>query len=339
MKYLISLVLLGFFGSAIAQSVDVKSANIDSNSSNFASINQNPLTNKFAQLAQSSVSGGGGNVVDGIKSQGIGLLSSQGQSILNNLFSTSRGTTEIGATTMQNGLPIYNILLVRPIYESEDKIHTTFTQLSVFTQGNRTTTNLGLGYRQLVADKKVLLGTNTFYDYEFPYGNQRTSIGGEIRTTVGELNMNYYIGTSGWVNAANSIQEKSLGGYNVEFALALPYNPTSQLRVNTFNWTGISGLPDTTGTQYSLTGAIWYGLNIDAGRYIYNNGALPNSNYVRLMWIFGGDTSSNQKQFKFTEYAYQLGSMEGRRYEKVRRQNLIMKAQQSGSSSVGITGF
>ena len=299
----------------------------------------NPLVDKLAQLAQSSSGGNGGSVVDGIKGQAANTISQQGQSILNNLFSPQRGTTEIGGTTMQNGIPLWNLLLVRPLYESEDKIHTTFTQMSVFSQGNRTTGNFGLGYRQLVADKKILLGTNAFYDYEFPYGNQRASVGGEARSSVGELNVNYYVGTSGWVNAANGMQEKSLGGYNAELGVALPYMPTTQLRANTFSWTGTYGLPNTNGNQFSITGAIWYGLNLDVGRINYNNGAMPSSNYAKLMWIFGGDISQNKKQFRFINQPYLLENMEDRRYEKVRRENLIVKAQRSGSFAVGVTGF
>lgn len=337
------LPLLVISGVAFAQPSDAPPMNFGGNTTApTSSVSGNPLADKLAQLAQSSANGGGGggfNVLGSAKTQAADAISQQGQSVLNNLFSTQRGTTEIGATTMQNGLPIYNILLVRPIYESADKIHTTFTQMSAFTQNNRTTGNFGLGYRQLVADKKILLGTNAFYDYEFPYGNQRTSIGGEIRSSVGELNLNYYVGTSGWVNAANGMQEKSLGGYNAELAIAMPYMPTTQLRANTFSWTGISGLPNTNGTQFSLTGAIWYGLNLDLGRINYNNGAMPNSNYAKLMWIFGGDLSPNQKQFRFINQPYILESMEERRYEKVRRENLIVKAQRSGSFTVGVTGF
>jgi adhesin/invasin len=339
MKYIKLIAMLCLCNFAYAQSVDVSPMNFGGNTSApTGTVSGNPLADKLAQLAQSSTTGGGGNVMDGIKGQASSAISAQGQDVLNNLFSTQRGTTEIGGATMQNGMPLSNILLVRPIYESEDKIHTTFTQMSVFSQGNRTTGNLGLGYRQLVADKKVLLGTNAFYDYEFPYGNQRASVGGEIRTSVGELNLNYYMGTSGWVNAANGMQEKSLGGYNAELAVALPYMPTTMLRANTFSWTGTVGIPNTNGMQYSITGPIWYGLNLDVGRVNYNNSALPNSNYAKLMWIFGGDLSPNQKQFRFSENAYELKSMEDRRYEKVRRENLIVKAQQNagwGFYSVG----
>jgi len=298
-----------------------------------------PIAGNLAQLVQSSASSGtGANFIDAVKGQATNALSLQGQTFLNNLFSTQSGTTEIGATTIQNGLPIYNILLVRPIWESPDKIKTTFTQLSVFTQNNRTTGNFGLGYRQLFSEK-ILVGANAFYDYEYPYGNQRTSIGGEIRSSVGELNINYYFGASGWVNTENGMQEKSLGGYNAELAVPLPYMPATKLRASTFNWTGVSGISDTSGTQYSISGPIWHGLNLDVGRVNYNNGAMQNSNYLKLVWIFNGDRKYHKNLFNFNGQPYLLESMEARRYEKVSRQNLIIKAQRNGSFAIGVTGF
>jgi hypothetical protein len=300
----------------------------------------NPIADNLAQLVQSSASSGtGANFIDAVKGQATNALSLQGQTFLNNLFSTQSGTTEIGATTIQNGLPIYNILLVRPIWESPDKIQTTFTQISAFTQNNRTTGNLGFGYRQFVSGKKILLGANAFYDYEYPYGNQRTSIGGEIRSSVGELNVNYYFGASGWVNTENGMQEKSLGGYNAELAVPLPYMPATKLRASAFNWTGVSGISNTSGTQYSISSPIWNGLSLDVGRVNYSNGAMQNSNYLKLIWIFNADRKHDKNPFNFNKQPYLLEDMETRRYEKVSRQNLIIKAQRNGSFAVGVTGF
>jgi len=41
-----------------------------------------------------------------------------------------------------------------------------FTQGGVTRFNDRTTTNIGLGARRLVMDKKLLLGANAFYDQE-----------------------------------------------------------------------------------------------------------------------------------------------------------------------------
>ena len=40
-----------------------------------------------------------------------------------------------------------------------------------------------------MADDKLLLGVNTFYDQEFPYRHGRASLGLEARTTVGEVTL------------------------------------------------------------------------------------------------------------------------------------------------------
>ena len=312
------------------------------------------LAQQGMQMAQSAANGGSGgiNVLNAAQQKAGEYASQQGQEWLRNLFSYQRGTTEISGGGYQNNLPVWNILLVRPLTESEDHVHTTFVQGSVYRQGDRTTGNLGFGYRQLVAEKKVLLGTNLFYDWEFPVGNQRSSLGLEARSSVAELNANYYSGTTGWINTANAMQEKVLNGYDAELAVALPYMPAVQARAKTFRWMGIDGLNNTFGNTYSLTGAVWQGLNIEVGHTTMASAYQPNvllgaspvigGNYFKISWTFGGDLSQNQKQFEFKNVAYSLESMEDRRFEKVRRENRLIKAQrgqQTNGFNVTVSGF
>ena len=326
------LILLFGISNAMAQEVNVPCS---------GNLNSNQLTDKAIQAAGSIANGGSANVnslTSTVTNQITDCANQATRQWLNNLLATDRGVTEISGNFVSSNLPSWGILLVRPLTESADKKHTTFFQGSVFVQGDRTTTNYGLGYRQLVADKKVLLGVNAFFDYEFPYANQRTSIGGEIRTTVGELNVNYYQGVSGWVTASNGMLEKALGGYDAELAIALPYIPSAHVRAKAFRWFGVEGLDDVYGYQYSLTGAIGYGFGIEAGSTIYSSGQ-PTNNFMKLTWTIGGDRSQNQKQFKFRDTAYALESMEDRRFEKVRRENTIVKAQKASDFKITVTGF
>jgi len=312
------------------------------------------LVQQSMQMAQSAANGGQSSInILGAAQQKAGeYASQQGQEWLRNLFSYQRGITEISGAGYQNGLPVWNVLLVRPLTESEDLVHTTFIQGSVFRQGDRTTGNLGFGYRRLVADKKLLLGSNLFYDWEFPVGNQRSSLGIEARSSIAELNANYYAGTTGWINTANAMQEKVLNGYDAELAVALPYMPAVQARAKTFRWMGIDGLNNSFGNSYSLTGAIWQGLNIEVGHTTMASAYQPNvllgtspmmgGNYFKISWTFGGDLSPNQKQFEFKNVAYSLESMEDRRFEKVRRENRLVKAQRSQQTNgfnVTVSGF
>lgn len=88
------------------------------------------------QMAQLGVnSGGSGNLVNSLQQKAADVANQQVQDWLRNLFSYQRGTTEISGGVIQHGFPIWSILLVRPLTESEDRIHTTFIQGSVFRQG------------------------------------------------------------------------------------------------------------------------------------------------------------------------------------------------------------
>ena len=135
-------------------------------------------------------------------------------------------TVEIGFTAGLNGKPISSVLVLAPLSDPDDVKNTFFTQISTFYTDNRTTVNLGLGYRRLVYDNKILLGVNGFHDHEFPYDHQRTSIGLEARTTVGEINYNRYWGVSDWKDGRGGNEERALSGMDIEGGFPLPY----------FNW-------------------------------------------------------------------------------------------------------
>lgn len=218
------------------------------------------------------------------------------------------------------------ILIVSPLSDPKDIKNTFFTQDSIYHKDDRTTVNLGLGYRRLELDNKLLLGINTFYDHEFPYAHSRTSIGLEARTTVGEINFNQYWGTSGWRTAKNSVQERSLGGTDLEFGLPLPYMNWAKVYGRGFIWYGEEGANDIKGTDISLRaqGALIQGLAIEAGRRTYSN-SLPDENFLRINLNISDIAAIKPSQPFFAEKAYSLDSMENRRFDKVRRENLIVK--------------
>jgi adhesin/invasin len=228
------------------------------------------------------------------------------------------------------------ILIVAPLSNPNDTKNTFFTQDSIYHRDDRTTVNLGLGYRRLEMDNKVMLGANGFYDYEFPYGNRRTSIGLEARTTVGELNFNQYWGASNWMNAANSYQEKSLGGTDIEVGVPLPYMNWAKVYGRGFIWRGVDGANDLKGTDISLRAQlpILSGLAIEGGRRTYTNDT-RDENFLRISYNLTDMSKPNPDKPWFTAKAYSLDSMENQRYNKVRRENMIMKQARStaGGSS------
>jgi adhesin/invasin len=222
------------------------------------------------------------------------------------------------------------ILIVAPLSNPNDTKNTFFTQDSIYHRDDRTTVNLGLGYRRLEMDNKVMLGANGFYDYEFPYGNRRKSIGLEARTTVGELNFNQYWGASNWMNAANSYQEKSLGGTDIELGVPLPYMNWAKVYGRGFIWRGVDGANDLKGTDISLRAQlpILSGLAIEGGRRTYTNDT-RDENFLRISYNLTDMSKPNPDKPWFTSKAYSLDSMENQRYNKVRRENMIMKQARS----------
>jgi adhesin/invasin len=206
------------------------------------------LINLGQMLANNSVE----NLVDNAIGKSKSYLNTEGVGIAKTFLQKYFPTVELQFDMFDYQKATSGILIVAPLSDPKDVKNTFFTQDSIYHKDGRTTVNLGLGYRRLEMDNKLMLGINGFYDHEFPYDNSRTSIGLEARTTVGELNFNQYWGMSGWKNAANSLQEKSLGGTDIELGLPLPYMNWAKVYGRGFIWYGVDGASDLKGTDLSL---------------------------------------------------------------------------------------
>jgi adhesin/invasin len=225
--------------------------------------------------------------------------------------------------------PNAGLLVVAPLSDPKDIKNTLFTQASVYYLDNRTTVNLGLGYRRLEWNNKLLLGVNGFYDHEFPYDHGRTSIGLEARTSVGEVNFNQYWGVSGWKMGRNSLEERALGGTDLEVGVPLPYMNWAKIYARGFVWDSVDGAKNIVGNDLSLRAQvpILPGLAIEAGHRTFNT--LKDEDFLRITYNVMDFNATKPTQPWFNESAYALGSMEDRRYDKVRRENLIVKQTRS----------
>jgi hypothetical protein len=277
-----------------------------------------------------------GNTEAVLKNDVSNLVDKTSEGWLRNLLSTKQGVTEISFQGITGDNPVWSFLFLRPLTESRDLKNNTFFQGSVFREDGRTTLNAGYGYRRLVNDKKVLVGTNIFYDHEFPYNHQRMSVGCEIRTTVGEINANLYKGLSGWKNVDNNIAEKALGGYDTEIALAFPYIPSAQFRYKHFNWIGVENTPDLKGNTFSITATISNGLSVEAGYTDYLNGYADYNKdsverFVKVAYSIGIGAKKAASKPRISNSAYAFESMVDKRFDKVRRENRIIKARRSSN--------
>ncbi len=285
-------------------------------------------------VAAGDLEGAQNQVIDAATDQGVGFT----KSFLEKYFPT----VELNVDSQGGQKPTSGILVVAPLSDESDIQNTVFTQLSAFYQDNRTTLNVGLGYRRLAFDNTLMLGVNAFYDHEFPYDHGRTSLGLEARTTMGEINANKYWATTENKVGKSGFTERALDGYDIEGGIALPYMNWATVFVKHSKWNSeIATVSDLRVNEVSLRARVPVlpGLEIEGGRK-YNSGAVTNDeNFFMVNYNLTAALSEKPKKRGWTsKNAYELSGMEDRRYEKVRRQNLIVK-QISASGSVTVTGF
>lgn len=296
---------------------------------------QDQKTKDLINFGQMLANNSAENLVDNAIGQSKSYLNAEGVGVAKTFLQKYFPTVELQLDLFDHNKTQSGLLIVAPLSDPKDVKNTFFTQDSIYYKDGRTTVNLGLGYRRLELDNTLMLGINGFYDHEFPYDNSRTSIGLEARTTVGEVNFNQYWGMSGWRNAANSLQEKSLGGTDLEFGVPLPYMNWTKIYGRGFIWRGVDGADDLKGHDVSLRAQvpILPGLAIEGGRRNFN-GNTPDENFLRIYYNVADMSATKPSQPLFSDKAYSLESMESRRYDRVRRENLIVKQVKENTLTV-----
>jgi len=247
---------------------------------------------------------------------------------LANIFPTAEVSLSSGKTQKVKG----NILVVMPFSDIDDKKNVTFTQGSLyFSDNDQETLNLGIGQRRLLDNENLMLGANMFFDEEFTSRHRRASFGVEAITSVGSLRANQYYGLSGW-KTVKGIREKALDGHDMEVGAPLPYLPWTKAYYRTFEWEGASGVDDLKGDEMSLEANLPFGLNVEVGKRS-NDNSTKDREFVSLTWKCC--YKSDQQTFGISDKAYSLTSVADQRFQKVRRQNLIVKQQDLTLSVIG----
>jgi adhesin/invasin len=278
------------------------------------------------------------NGVDGLKSEALSSINSGATGVTKSYLEKYFPTVEVILDLFESNKPASSLLILAPLSDPSDVKNTFFTQDSIYYQDNRTTINMGLGYRRLEMDNKLLLGINAFYDHEFPYHHGRTSLGLEARSTVGEVNFNRYWAASGWKNGADGLEEHALGGTDLEAGVPLPYMNWAKLYVRGFIWNAYDGAADLKGNDISLRAQAPFmqGLSIEAGHRNFNN--LPGEDFIRINYNLMSTIKPQASQPLISQNAYSLSSMENKRYDKVRRENLIVKQKRAKTFAVVVSG-
>ena len=231
--------------------------------------------------------------------------------------------TDFTIKSIENNKPEIGILTLKPLIDTDNGL--TFFQGSFFTHdGDRETLNLGFGKRILSNDESFLFGLNGFYDYEIDYDHQRASIGGEIKSSILELNTNHYFGISGEQTGKNNIKEEVADGYDLEFGAHVPYIPTAKMYAKIFEY-DIPGASDYEGVEYSSNiGIPNSGMNFEVGYKDYGNNGYDDQWFFNLTFSL---SKMNPNTSFVSDKAFERVSMKDKKYEKVRRENLIVKSK------------
>ena len=251
------------------------------------------------------------------------------ESFLNENFEN----TDFTIKSIENNKPEIGILTLKPLIDTDNGL--TFFQGSFFTHdGDRETLNLGFGRRIFSNDDSVMFGLNAFYDHELGYDHQRTSLGAEIRSSILELNSNHYFALSNSRTGKDNVKEEVADGYDIEIGAHIPYVPTAKFFTKYFEYDVPGGL-DYEGLEYSSKiGVPNSGIDFEIGfKDFANNGSEDE-------WFFNLTFSLNRinadRNFIINE-AFERVSMKDKKYEKVRRENLILKTKES--FSIKTAGF
>lgn len=123
-----------------------------------------------------------------------------------------RTTFDIGVE--ENYKPTWNLETVQPVtqFYEDDML---FWQFHTSLRGNVDTYNIGLGYRNII-HPEVMLGINSFYDYQNKNNHERWSIGFEAIGKLAEFRANRYMAVTNKKEVSAGVFEEVLDGWDVE---------------------------------------------------------------------------------------------------------------------------
>ena len=250
------------------------------------------------------------------------------------LLSPNFNTVEVN-TNLKEGDSSVDIGVLRAFGDNPNSF--IFNQINLNRFDDRTTLNLGLGYRRLNADETWMTGVNAFYDHEFPNDHKRNGVGLELISSALELRVNQYNGTTGYITDKSGTNSKALDGRDMGFKVALPYLPGMMFGMNAVQWKGIDGMKDKKSRKYTLGGNLSDNVSISFERHDYKNKVTTDYNSINLnyTWRFGAE-NTKPKLFELASSAYELKKLGDQRYDLVKRENRIVKKK---SGTLTVSGY
>jgi len=213
--------------------------------------------------------------------------------------------------------------IISSLSENE-KMGTYWLNQTNFSDHNdRQTLNTGFIYRNLSSDNKWVRGFNLFYDHEFPKNHQRASLGLEVKSSAIELNSNYYQSLSG-NKSVGTDTERAMDGVDVEIGIQVPYMPSSKLFFQGYEWDGVD-YDVKAGNKISLRVRPTSSLEIEIGAED-NDRQSDYKGTVKITFTKTlGDVPERNSGMYISDEMFEFQDMSVEVYEKVRRQNRIVK--------------
>ena len=212
--------------------------------------------------------------------------------------------------------PTFSLTNVNKI--SEDSSGVFFNQNTASFHNNDQTLNLGVGYRQLINEDKILLGVNIFLDYSFDDAHQRNGIGLEAISSVFDIRGNYYDATSGIQDISAGKTEEAMDGFDVRLDYHLPFNNNTRVFTSLFDFENGAGSFGVKGEKYGLS-ILTSNLDLEIG-YVDDNrtgdGRFANVSYTVPLGIKDIQSKKSNDLFEYVSVRHRL-------YEPVKRENKI----------------
>ena len=173
---------------------------------------------------------------------------------------------EVTGNFSLNGWRGLELMTVQPLWQGADSA--LFTQLSAINyrmfDRQRFATNAGLGYRQLLLDRKLLVGGNIFYDHEFLQGHHRMGIGAEVKYGPLDFSANGYFGLNERHTDDGSL-ERVPNGVDVELGTQVPYLPWAKAYAKYYAWDHKLDSTPVRGAQFSAEANLHRYLSVEGG--------------------------------------------------------------------------
>ena len=196
-----------------------------------------------------------------------------------------------------------------------------FNQGSAIDFNDRTTVNLGIGYRNINKAQTVITGINVFYDYELDAKHRRAGAGIEWLTSLAEFRYNLYNAQTK-TRLYDGINETALNGSDVKLTAKLPYLYDSDVYYRQAKWK--EGSYKSTQKEWGLTAEIIPNVVLGLSRQKADSRKQKTIASLFYSVPLGGD-SERLREIKDGSWSAGLVPIRNQLYRPVQRENRIMK--------------